>query len=216
MKTHHMVILAVAVLVLGFVSAAYLYTGQPETDVTVKALGPDSPLERPYSVGMGPADAKVVMVEFFDPACGTCRVYAGHVKTLMATHPDKVRLVLRYAPFHNGSDTMALILEAARKQGKYWEALDIMYETQPQWASHHNPRPELIWQFLPLAGIDVDLIREDINDPELREIVNQDIADGKTLEVQQTPQFFVNGKRLTKFGYPQLKSLLDSEVAAQY
>ena len=38
----------------------------------------------------------------------------------------------------------------------------------------------------------------------------------KTLGVKRTPQFFVNGKPLMNFGYRQLKSLLDTEVAAQY
>ncbi len=216
MKTQHIAILGVVVLLIAFVIASSLYTSQREAEIEKVSQAADSPLERGYSVSAGPADAKVVLVEFFDPACETCRVFAPHVKTLLASHPDKVRLVLRYAPFHKGADTMVLILEAARKQGKFWETLDVMYETQPQWASHHNPQPALIWQFLPAAGVDVERIRRDINDPELRGILNQDIADGKTLGVSKTPQFFVNGKPLMSFGYRQLKALLDSEVAAQY
>ena len=111
---------------------------------------------------------------------------------------------------------MVQILEAARKQGKFWETLDVMYETQPQWASHHHPQPEKIWQFLPRAGVDVERIRKDMNAPRILEIIEQDLADAKTLGVRRTPQFFVNGKPLLSFGYEQLKSLLDSEVAAQY
>lgn len=216
MKTHYMVIAALALLLAGFVTATYVYRGQRAEEISAKAQAPDSPLERSYSISTGPADAKVVLVEFFDPACETCRIFSAHVKSLLASHPDKVRLVLRYAPFHEGADTMVLILEAARKQGKFWETLDVMYETQPQWASHHHPRPDLIWQFLPAAGVNVELIQRDLNNPELREILNQDIADAKTLGVQRTPQFFVNGKPLTNFGYRQLKSLLDAEIAAQY
>lgn len=201
---------------LVFAIASYVYTQQRADEISEAAQASDSPLERSYSVGAGPADAKVVLVEFFDPACETCRVFSAHVKTLLASHPEKVRLVLRYAPFHKGADTMVLILEAARKQGKFWEALDVMYETQPKWASHHHPQPDLIWQFLPSAGVDVGRIRRDMNDPELRGILNQDIADAKTLGVQRTPQFFVNGKPLMSFGLRQLKRLLDDEVAAQY
>jgi protein-disulfide isomerase len=215
-KTHRMVIGALALLLAGFATATYVYRGQLSDEISAKAQAPDSPLERSYSISTGPADAKVVLVEFFDPACETCRVFSGHVKSLLASHPGKVRLVLRYAPFHQGADTMVLILEAARKQGKFWETLEVMYATQPQWASHHHPRPDLIWQFLPSAGVNVDLIRRDLNDPELQAILNQDMADAKTLGVQRTPQFFVNGKPLMNFGYRQLKSLLDSEVAAQY
>ena len=50
----------------------------------------------------------------------------------------------------------------------------------------------------------------------LHAVLNQDMADARTLGVQRTPQFFVNGKPLMNFGYRQLKALLDSEVAAQY
>jgi protein-disulfide isomerase len=91
-----------------------------------------------------------------------------------------------------------------------------MYATQPEWASHHQPRPELIWQFLPTARVDVEQIRKDIRDPDLLAIVQQDLADGRALGVRKTPQFFVNGKPLLSFGRPQLKTLLDSEVAARY
>ena len=78
---------------------------------------------------------------------------------------------------------MALMLEAARKQGKYWEALEVMYETQPQWASHHRPQPEKVWAFLAAGGVNVDTLRRDMKNPDLMAIVNQDIADAKTLGV---------------------------------
>ena len=203
-------------MVLAFVLAANIYSGQREDAIRAVSEAEDSPLERAYSVSQGPADARVVLVEFFDPACETCREFHPHVKKLVAAHPGKVRLVLRYAPFHQGSETMVLILEAARRQGRFWETLEVMYATQPEWASHHQPRPELIWQFLPTARVDVEQIRKDIRDPDLLAIVQQDLADGRALGVRKTPQFFVNGKPLLSFGRTQLKTLLDSEVAARY
>ena len=203
-------------MVLAFVLAANIYSGQREDAIRAVSEAEDSPLERAYSVSQGPADARVVLVEFFDPACETCREFHPHVKKLVAAHPGKVRLVLRYAPFHQGSETMVLILEAARRQGRFWETLEVMYATQPEWASHHQPRPELIWQFLPTARVDVEQIRKDIRDPDLLAIVQQDLADGRALGVRKTPQFFVNGKPLLSFGRLQLKTLLDSEVAARY
>jgi len=210
------VIVAGVFMALAFVFAANLYTGQREDAIRAVSEAEDSPLERPHSVSRGPSDARVVLVEFFDPACETCREYHAYVKKLVAAHPGKVRLVLRYAPFHQGADTMVLILEAARRQGRFWEALEVMYATQPQWASHHQPRPERIWEFLPSAGVDVEQIRKDMQDPDLRAIVRQDLADGQALGVRRTPQFFVNGIPLLSFGRTQLKTLLDSEVAARY
>jgi len=216
LKTQTIALIGAGSLILVFAIATSVYTNLREAEMDAAAARPSSPLEREYSQSSGPADAKVVLVEFFDPACETCRVYYGHVKTLLAENPDKVRLVLRYAPFHHGADKMAVILEAARKQGKYWEALEVMYETQPQWASHHQPEPEKVWKFLAAGGLNIDTLRRDVSDPELMAIVNQDIADAKTLGVSKTPQFFVNGKPLMTFGYRPLKAMLDAEVAAQY
>jgi protein-disulfide isomerase len=216
MSRQYLVLVAVAGLLLAFALATYFYTSQQADRIGTLAAAEDSPLERPHSRSSGPADAKVVLVEFFDPACETCRTFAPHVKTLLAAHPDRVRLVLRYAPFHQGSDTMVKILEAAGLQERFWETLQVMYETQPQWASHHHPQPEKIWEFLPYAGVDVHRARRDMQDPKFVKIIEQDLADGRTLGVRKTPQFFVNGKPLMRFSYDQLKSLLDTEVARQY
>jgi protein-disulfide isomerase len=210
------VIVAGALMALAFVLAANIYSGQREDAIRAVSEAEGSRLERAYSVSQGPDDARVVLVEFFDPACETCREFHSYVKKLVAAHPGKVRLVLRYSPFHQGADTMVLILEAARRQGRFWETLEVMYATQPQWASHHQPRPERIWEFLPSAGVDVEQIRKDMRDPDLMAIVHQDLADGRALGVRKTPQFFVNGKPLLRFGRAQLKTLLDSEVAARY
>ena len=134
----------------------------------------------------------------------------------MTAYPGKIKLVVRYATFHDGSDYMVKILEAARKQGKYWETLEVMYKTQQYWASHHNPQPQLIWKFLPNAGLDLEKIRNDMNDPEIAKLIQQDLADAKTLNVRKTPGFFVNGKPLLRFGRNQLQELVESEINAYY
>ena len=216
MKRQTVVLISAAGLLLVFGLATYLYTSEQADRIEALATAADSPLERPHSRGKGPADARVVLVEFFDPACEACRAFDPYVKALLAEHRDRVRLVLRYAPFHKGSDTMLKILEAAALQDRFWEALQVMYDTQPQWASHHHPQPERIWEFLPRAGVDVDQIRRDAQAPKFDAIIEQDLLDGRTLGVRKTPQFFVNGKPLLRFGYEQLKSMLDAEVAKQY
>jgi protein-disulfide isomerase len=215
MKRQYVVLIAVAGLLIAFALASHLYTSQQADRIGALAAAADSPLERPHSRGRGPADAKVVLVEFFDPACETCRAFDPYVKAMLAEHRNRVRLVLRYAPFHQGSDTMVKILEAAALQDRFWETLQVMYDTQPEWASHHHPQPEKIWEFLPRAGVDVDRVRRDAQDPKFVEIIEQDLADGRTLGVRKTPQFFVNGQPLVRFGYDQLKSMLDAEVAKQ-
>ncbi len=171
---------------------------------------------REHSQTLGKDDAKVFLVEFMDPACETCAAFSPLVKQMMEANPGKIKLVLRYAPFHDGAEYFVKILEAAKKQGKYWETLDVMFKSQPQWASHNNPQPQKIWQFLPRAGLDLTQIKKDMNDPAIAKLIEQDLADARTLNVRKTPGFFVNGKPLETFGSKQLYHLLQSEISANY
>lgn len=216
MKKQNIVIFSGIFLILLFVLGGYLYKNQQAKKLGFMAQENASTFVREHSQTLGSDDAKVYLVEFSDPACETCSAFHPLVKNLMAANPGKIKLVVRYAPFHAGSDYFVKILEAARKQGKYWETLEVMYKSQRYWASHHNPQPRLIWRFLPRAGLDLEKIRNDMNDPEIAKLIKQDLADAKTLNVRKTPGFFVNGKPLSSFGYNQLKELVEAEIRANY
>ena len=171
---------------------------------------------RDHSPTLGSDDAKVFVVEFMDPACETCAAFAPYVKKIMAANPGKIKLVLRYAPFHDGADNFVKMLEAARMQGKYWETLDVMFKSQGIWANHGQYQPEKLWDVIPRAGVDVEQIRKDMHSPAIAKIIEQDMADVKALNVQKTPGYFVNGKPLQTFGYKQLHQLIKSELDRQY
>ena len=216
MKKQHIVLISSILIVLLFGLGVLLYKRQQAKNIDFMARENASIFVREYSPTLGSDDAKVYLVEFSDPACETCSAFHPFVKKLMADNPGKIKLVARYAPFHKGSDYMVKILEAARKQEKYWETLEVMYKTQRFWASHHNPQPQLIWRYLPNAGLDLEKLRKDMNDPEIEKILKQELADIKTLNVRKTPGFFVNGKPLESFGYKQLQELVESEINAYY
>lgn len=204
------------VLVVVFVFAGSYYKKQQVEKIGFLAQENASIFVRDYSQTLGSDDAKVYLIEFMDPACETCAAFYPFVKQIMAANPGKIKLVLRYAPFHEGADYFVKILEAAKKQGKYWETLEVMYKSQPYWAIHHKPQPDKIWQFLPMAGVDVERIKQDMNDPAITKLIEQDLADAKTLNVQKTPGFLVNGKPLQEFGHQQLQELINSELRVQY
>lgn len=173
-------------------------------------------LIRDYSPSIGNKNAKVTIVEFFDPACETCKSFHPFVKRLMQRNPGKVRLVLRYAPLHKGSDYVATFLEATRLQNKFWESLEAIYEAQPLWASHHNPQPEKLWELLGHVGLDLNRVRSDMQSSTIAQRVRQDIEDGRKLQVTKTPGFFVNGKPLVRFGSRELQQLVESEILNNY
>lgn len=197
----------------GFGAAAYVFKSN-QASKAPEALQESSPLVRPHSPILGPANAPVTIVEFFDPACETCRAVYPVVKQIMGNFPNKTRLVLRYATLHKGSDEAAQILETARLQGMFEPVLVALLVAQPVWASHSRPQIEEAWAAAGRAGLDVTRARRERQMPHIVATLKQDMADVATLGIRQTPTFFVNGKPLPSFGMDQLFALVRSEVAA--
>ena len=216
MKKNYIVIATVLVMGLLFALAAYFYNTQQLEIKNKQAKQHANALIPPHAIKKGNPQAKVTIVEFLDPACGTCKQFHPIIKDLLKKYPGKINLVVRYAPFHPGSDRMVAILEAARKQEQFWNVLDMMFESQEYWAINHQAKPELFWGVLKGYGFDVARIQQDMQDPAIAKIIEQDLADGALLGATKTPTFFVNGKPLSSFGYEQLMSLVQSELAANY
>lgn len=163
----------------------------------------------------GPKDAKVTIVEFFDPACEACAKFYPIVKSILAEHPNDVRLVLRYAPFHQGSEVAVKMLEAARVQNLYWEALDIVIDKQGEWAEHGNPQVQRIFTFLQPIGFDVERAKVDMAKPVMDDLLKQDMSDLNALQVTQTPTFYINGQVLKTFGEAPLRDAVKQALEAQ-
>lgn len=214
MTRRSLVILTGILAIAAFAAGAYFYGRSTDATVEPPTLIAMDTLTRAHSPVIGPADARVTIVEFFDPSCEACRAFYPIVKQILAKFPNDVRLVLRYTPLHEGSDEAVRILEAARLQGKFEPVLEALLKHQPKWAMHGAPDLEKAWVFAGEAGLDVPLARSAANSPAIDAILNQDIADVQANNVRQTPSFFVNGKTLTKFGPQELHDLVRSEVDA--
>lgn len=216
MKQKHLVIFSAIFLLIAFVAGALYYQGK-RAEAAAEAYKRDRlSYVRDYSPSEGGAAAKVEIVEFFDPACETCKAFYPMVKKLMDAHPGKIRLYERYAPFHNGSESVVKLLAAAHLQGKFWPTLEAVFAAQSSWAPQHRPQPELVWNYIGGVGLDIRRLRQDMNSPEMDRMVQQDLGDARKLNVKATPEFFVNGKPLPTWGWEQLKSLVESELAAAY
>lgn len=216
MKQSHFTIIALLLMAVAFTAATFFYNTEQSQLQNERSQQHNEALIRDHSVKAGNPAAKVTIVEFMDPACETCAQFHPFVKQLMNNHSGKINLVIRYAPFHPGSDKMVAILEAARKQDKFWQVLELMFDSQAQWASHHNPQPDLFWNVLERSGFDVAQLRQDMTDPAIMKVIEQDLADGRLLGADKTPTFFVNGKPLPSFGAEQLQTLVNAEVSANY
>ena len=207
---------ACVAIVGAFVYAASQFRERRATQLDFMAREQAATFVRPHSPTLGAAEARVVIVEFTDPACETCAAFAPLLEEALARHPSKVRLVVRYAPFHAGSDVAVRALEAARLQGRFWETLHLLYANQGAWTHHHQVLPERIFGLLPYAGLDLERLEREMNDPRAGAIVAQDLADARTLGVSKTPGIFVNGRPLEPFGVETFRALVEAEVRATY
>ena len=216
MNKKWIVISTAAAIVVAFIAGTLVFRDRSTVAVTQAVQNNNEALVRAHSPVYGNPDARVTIVEFFDPACETCRIFYPIVKRMVNSSFGQVRLVVRYAPLHKGSDTAIKILEAARKQDKYWEVVEKTFANQPQWAAHGNPQPELIWDVIKDTGLDMAKARTDAASPEIEQLLRQDLADMMALKVDKTPGFFVNGRPLEVFGDEQLKTLVQEEVRLAY
>lgn len=207
---------AAVILLLAFLAATLYYRAEKADRAEQLAEQNRSGLVREHSPTLGLTRAKVRIVEFLDPACETCRDFYPFVKDMLIAHPEQIHLTLRYAPFHQNSDQVVALLMAADKQGKHWETLEALLNSQDDWVEHHAARPEKAWRHVEGLGLDLAQLRQDMNSPEIARRIAQDLADARTLNVTKTPEYFVNGKPLPSFGYEPLKQLVDEALASAY
>lgn len=185
---------------------------QQQPDLTEKLIRPDSPT-------LGPADAKVTVVEFLDPECEACAQFAPMVKGLVKEFPQ-VRFVFRYMPLHRNARLAVAYVEAAGEQGKYWEMQEIMFRRQSEWGEIHGPAPKeprpapatVFEKFASEIGINVDQLKSSAINPKHGAKADRDLADGRALGVSQTPTFFVNSRKLERLSESDLRTMINDEL----
>jgi len=207
------VAILLGIVLIAFLFGMYNYQRRVQSSQEQRVTLQKGLLVRMHSPVFGPTNAPVTIVEFFDPACETCRAFYPIVKDLLRKYPNDVRLVLRYAPFHPGSDQVAKLLEAAERQDKYWPVLEMVLAEQPNWADHGTPNLELAYKAAEKAGLNLKQALVDAATLAVDAVLKQDIEDLTSFEVTKTPTFFVNGRGLPSFGPDQLATLVAEEVA---
>ena len=110
MKKPTIVIASAVVVALAFGGGAFYYKAQQAQEISALAGAEESVFVRAASPSLGAESAIVQLVEFFDPACESCRMMYPYVKSLMRANDGKLRLTLRYATFHEGSDYVVKVL----------------------------------------------------------------------------------------------------------
>jgi protein-disulfide isomerase len=207
---------AAALLLVAIVAGVFLFGGRQAANPAAGDPARAAALASTQSPSHGEATARVHIVEFLDPACETCALFYQIVREVMDQNPGKIRLSIRHVAFHDGSEFPVRVLEASRKQGKYWETLEILFGKQAQWTAGHVVQPDLVLQTVSSLGMNLEQLMADMNSPEVTARMAQDMSDAATLKVTATPEYFVNGRPLPDFGDQQLLNLIQDELGKAY
>ena len=202
----------VVVLVVALVAATILYESEDTQTVQSGATARQAALASEHSPTLGDPGAKVHIVEFLDPACGTCALFYPMVKQWMADAPDELRLSVRLVAFHTGSDYAVRVLEASRKQDKFWETLEALLASQNQWVTNHVVQQDQVLPAIAAVGLNIEQLMGDMNSVQVMQRMEQDKNDSILLQVSATPEYFVNGRPLPSFGQQQLADLVREEL----
>ncbi|HZW22697.1 DsbA family protein [Noviherbaspirillum sp.] len=198
------------VLLIAFTGADYLAQNVP---ARVEADGwarKRDALVRFYTPSVGRADAPVHIVIFMDPASEICRVFYPLVREMREADPDRIRLTVRSAVVVGDMDKVLEILEAARRQGKFWEVLEGLLHAQPVWVKKDEIRPDAAWKVVENLdiGLDMPRARADAASRDVFLTIRRDKGDTARMVVKEPAVFFVNGKRLPRPGVESLKKLV--------
>jgi len=148
---------------------------------------------------IGPANAKVTMVEFSDFQCPHCRELYETLKTLLPEHPD-VRFIFKDYPLiqiHPWAETAAIGARCAYIQNpdSFWPVYSQIFDNQDLIS------PENIWdklnEFAAKANLDPDTFKSCLTSKEAKDAVENSHREGDSLSVNSTPTVFINGRPIS-------------------
>ena len=154
---------------------------------------------------LGPADAPVTLVEYGDYECPFCRGAFRDVHRLLDRYPGKIRFVFRNFPIaqvHPHAEQAAEAAEAAGAQGKFWD----MYELLLQDTAGLDL--DSLLGYADRLGLDAARFRNEVIGNVYAEKISRDICEGISNGVNQTPKFYVNGRRID--GKVPMEGLVDA------
>ncbi len=169
------------------------------------------------SPSKGPADARVIVVEFADFECPHCLELYTILKTIEPQYPQ-VRFVYKNFPLsqvHPWAQTAAIGGRCAYTQSPsaFWKLHDQIFENQDVIS------PENVWDklvdYASQAGLNADTFKACLSSPEAQKSVDEDHAEGVALGITSTPTVYVNGRPLIGGDVATLQQYINFELAAE-
>ena len=202
---------AAAVVVAG--GAAWYFLGnQSQTATAVAGAGPAPAPGAQFGIAqlmtlpegykdhpLGPADAKVLLIEYLSPTCPHCATFHDEVYPLLKLeYVDTGKMQFIARPFvRNVLDAVVFLLAEAAGEARYHDVVDTFFKTQAEWAASNTPNDAML-KVAEQLGFTKETYDAALTNQELftgLEAVRDQAL--KDFQLQGTPTFYINGKMIT-------------------
>jgi protein-disulfide isomerase len=180
------------------------------------AFAQDKPVVTDF--GIGPADAKVTVIEYASFTCPHCAAFHEVTfKPLKAEYVDtgKVRFVYREF-YRNRYDLWAGMIARCGGEMRYFGITDMIFEKQQEWAASDDPSVVVgnLKRIGRAAGLEDAAMEACLNDQAMAEALVARFQETATAdEVQGTPTLFINGTRAESTTWDAVKTAIDAALA---
>jgi len=183
---------------------------EAKQDRTALAAVSDALHKDPRDVVVGPKNAKVTIVEFFDYNCGFCKQSTQWLKDALEEHPKDVRVIFKELPILESrsktSRNAAKAALAASRQGKYSTMhFSLMAE--------RSLTPSRVRKIAEKAGLDMEKFDKDMEDPSIERQIDDTLLLAQRIPALTGTPFFVIGDEFVSGANTQrLQNLLDAAL----
>lgn len=139
---------------------------------------------------VGSANAKVTLIEFSDFECPFCKRSQEVNRALREKYKDKIRWVFRDfpLPFHKDAMFAHIAVNCSIPQNKYWEFFNLLFDNSGK-LGHDR-----VIELSKTIGLDQNKFNACIKDENIKKEIETDMAYAKSIGVNSTPTFFINGR----------------------
>ncbi len=150
---------------------------------------------------VGPKDAKVTIVEFFDFNCGYCKRLAPAMMKVIKANPN-VKFVFKPVTFL-GSMPIAKAAMAANEQGKFLEVYEALL-------THDGQIDDAaIKEIVTKAGLNYEKTKEIMESDKVKNSLSAIAELSQKVEIRGVPTLIINGEPLQAFDEAALQNAID-------
>lgn len=179
-------------------------------EVSRAAIGENSArlVSAPADYSIGPDDAPVTVVEFFDYRCGPCRASMETINALPERYNGKVRVVFKEFPILSAESRIAAVATlAAGRQGKYVEMHRALMKSPSRFTDAD------IVKIAAEIGLDMDRWTADRADKTLDRQIDSNHQLAVAIGANATPTFVVGDTMFSGLKREQLEALIIDGIA---